>query len=540
MARYGSPWACGYGSPDNHFEYCYIDTTALAASGYAIAPLVFKPRSGYGDAYACIMLNAEHVQNVYMAEGTECRVLLTVPYGTQTIHARVFRIGHLADPAYSMVRVARVYEHTEGLRPTLQFPWTPEIIEPELAAGSYTSAWALTGLLQGINTSPVVGHPTWGRLNYSIEVDGGNTTVTLRCGSRTVAEGTSATGGAPFTVTLLEVADSGVSGSLTVDNTVIDTTGGVLDIRWPAYMQVLRDTSDPPTTVVATIPWRSEIIDAAHATRWTEPSALAAGTYYYRARPLSDTGSTGTATASVPLTTIAAPAAPTGLAYSSGDMNTLVLAFNRSSTALATYRLYGTEAIGTPPNMDDPVATAVAGTPGGATTISVPAISGAPGKAFFILRAVSSGGVEERNIATLEVEFDSVNARVPPRPNVPRIIQSSIAITSGRTVALNATYNAARQRVAPNAINLYSRTVGGSYNYAGGAEDATVAVTASGITITALSKAYGADAYRYLVVRAAAADGTLSPVDESGEVLVYVSTATMAAPGSLTAELSRS
>jgi hypothetical protein len=533
--RYGSPYASGHGNPENHYEYVIQDTAELARRGYTSLPVRFKLRSS-PVMYPCfhhLYLNGKKQKTIYDADGSEKTATLSVPNGATSISVLALRVGVYGNPLYEINRVARAFESTENKRVTLAWTFEPKIIEPEQAAGSYTSAWSLSGLQQGVNCAYVNGKPTWGRISFTLAVSGGVVTVTLTVGTRTIATGSATILGAPFSVTLAESDDSGVSGSVTVDNTVADTTGGILDIRWPTSMRVKRDTSDPPSTVVATVNFTGD-----NSVRWPEPSELAAGTYYYRLQPVSDTGQAGTETASVTVIVIGAPVAPTNFAYSSGASNAIVFGFNNSTTAGATYRLYGPTAVGGVADMNTPIATQVAGVAGAANTIGPVSIgAGATGTARFILRAVN-GGIEERVGQAIEVEF-SAGTRIAPRPNTPGFVDGSAVITSGVNLSVKGIYDPTRERGTATQLQLFVKALGGAY---AGTPDATGSLTstANGLKTATLAYTLPGNGYYYIKLLAATAGGVQSPADEPIEMLIFASTESLPAPTSFSGELSRS
>jgi hypothetical protein len=380
--RFGSPWSSGWGSPENHFIYTIPDLAAMTASGNTYLPFRFKLRSGLDNAYVSLYRNAQFLKNVFVPTGAEYTAITDVPWGSQSMSLMPLRIGHLGDAAYSDEKVVRIYESVENARVTLQFTFVPKIVVPPLSDGGYTSNWNLSGLQQGLNTALVQGHPAWGRLGLTLAVSGGVVTVSLTSSGTLVASGSATILGTPFSVTLSAQNNSGISGSVTVSNTVATVTNGTLDIRWPASIQILRDNTDPPTTVRDNV-----LFNGTNSVRWTEPADLTAGIWYYRTQPVSDTGVLGTQSATVPITTTGRPAPPTNLAYSSGNAAATVLAFTASATPGATYRAYLARTIGGVLSLNDIQATAAAG----ATSITLPAISAYPGFAYVVVRAVVSG-----------------------------------------------------------------------------------------------------------------------------------------------------
>lgn len=535
--RYGSPWSSGWGSPDNHFIYTIPDLAGMAASGNTYLPFKCKLFSGLDNAYVGVYLNAQFIKNVKIGTGQEYSGVVTIPPLSQTASLMPLRIGHLGDPSYTDEKVLRVYEGVVNGRVTVQFTHTPKIFVPPLSDGGYTSNWSLSGLVQGTNTALVQGHNSWGRMGLTITVSGGNCTVTLSSNGVMTATGTAAIGGAPFVVTLAAQNGSGVSGSVTISNTVANVTGGIVDARWPVSMQILRDTVDPPTTVRATLKFIGT-----NTVRWTEPLDLVTGTYYYRTQPVSDTGVIGAQTASAPITTIGPPAPPTNLAYSSGNAAATVLSFTGSSTSGATYRAYLATTIGGVKNMNKIQATAIAG----ATTITLPAITGYAGSTYVIVRAVF-GGVEERNLNEIALEYDSAGNIVLPRPNLPGVQLENITITTGRTVVVKGLYNTDHEKGIASTLRLFQRTPSAAYstdasgNLTGnvGTGGALASSGVKGIKSGTVTYTFPADGYYYITMLAATAGGTQSVSSGYSEVLILVSTDTLPAATGITATLSR-
>ena len=525
--RFGSPLAAGFGSPENAIAYAFFEKAADETS----VLFRFMPRTGWGDCYFGVYRNAVHFRNVYAVEGEEQRVRVPVPWGATQMSIRALRIGQIADPAYSCPEVLRVYEAETAARVTLSLTYTPKAIEPLLNDGGYTSGWTFTGLERGRNCSVVDGHLTWGRLRLDLTVSGGSVTATLSMGGVTVAEGTAAVDVVPFAATLLEVDGSGLAAACTIDPLVATVSNAELDIRWPAELIILREGADPPTVEVARVTY-----PGVNTLRWTDPDELAAGTYYYRDQPVSDTGDEGTQSASVSATIPGPPLPVSNLARASGTAANLVLSFTASLTAGATYRLYLSNPIGGQMNLDSPSATAAAG----ATTIAAPAITGYPGVVYAIVRAVSAAGVEEKSLNTLALEFDAAGAFVAARPNAPQLLAPTVAVTAGRTLAVRATYDPRREAAVAATVNLYSRTPAGAYNFA--APDASAALGSagpSGAKAASLSYTFAANGYYYVTVLAATAGGVLSDSTLAGEVLVFVSDADLPADAALTAAVSR-
>lgn len=348
-------------------------------------------------------------------------------------------------------------------------------------------------------------------------VAGSMATVTLKRYGSVVASGTVS---APGTCTLDEQNDSGISGTVAVGASPTDVTGAALHVRFPQSLRVLRDQTDPPTTIRETVAFNRSDQGV-----WTEPEDLDPGTYYYRAEYVSDTGDEGAETATSTVTIPGPPEPPTNLAYSSGNAAATVLSFTPSPTSGATYRAYLMQPGGTAINFADPAATA----PAGSTSITLPAISGYPGTAYVVVRAVSAGGVEEVNGEVLALEYDASGNYVAPRPNTPAIRDWSV--TAGNTLQVTASYDPTDEAGTATQVHLCTRTPSGSYDWTN--PDATASLSISPLhpeAKTASLQVTGlADGWHYVAVKAATAAGVQS-ADASDEVLIYVDATDLSAP----------
>jgi hypothetical protein len=510
--RLASPFSAGLGSPENMVEYCIPELSQDQTS----VRLRFKPRAGWGDAFFAVFMDARQVAHLWCPEGSEQSVRCALPWGSSSASFLALRVGRLADPSLDLRRVARTFE-TDSRKVSLDLPFDPEVLGAVKGEdnGVYCSNWALTGLDFLRNVTPLKPFKTRAYLDLDLAVSGGNVTVTLSKAGVAVAAGTGAKGG---TVTLAEQNGSGLSGSVDVASGVVTTAGAKVYVRWPATVQVLRGATSPPTTVVANVAFNGQ-----NLRRWTEAADLAAGTWYYRVRAVSDTGKPGALT-ELPFTIQDVPDAPSDLAYKSGNAAATVLQFTPSPTAGATYRAYlqqiGAELI----DLENVAATA----PAGSNRITLPAITGYPGIARAVVRAVKAG-LEERNLDTVELEYDAAGAFVPARPNAPDLSEATEAVTGGLTLDIVATYDPAREKGVATHVHLYKRAPGGSY---GGTPDAQADLTqaANGLKEAALELTFGADGWYYVQARAATAQNVESPAAACPEYLVYVADTAPAAP----------
>ena len=505
--RYGMPLASGLGSPDNTIEYINFDPPTAAT-----VRVYFKARSGYGNAWFGVYNNCILTGNVYAAEGQSLAVNVPLNFGASQASINLLRLGHLGDPGYNVVRVARAYE-ADAQRATLTWMWKPGIIGP-LSDGGYTSAWALNGLSH-TNTSMVSGKLTWSQLSFDMQVSGGIAALTVRNRSTQLATGSGPVG---TTLTLSQLNGSGVNGTVAIASGAMTTLNASVNLRWPQRMKIKRGTSDPPSTVVATVTF-----DGLDTASWTEPTDLAASTYYYRLNEVSDTGQDGTDSASYSVTIVGPPASPFALAYASGNAASgITLNFAPSSTSGASYHLY----LGMPGqqmNLNTISATAAAG----ATQITTPAISGAPGTARVLLRAVTAG-VEEKNLGGFDIPLDASDNYIAPAPNKPAIVQSSIGFSSGLALALRGTYSTLSEAGVATQLQLFTRSPSGSYNFASPAATAALTSTSSHIKSAPLAYTFGAPGYYYIALLAITAGGIVGAV--SDEILVYASAEAMLPP----------
>jgi hypothetical protein len=404
--------------------------------------------------------------------------------------------------------VVRYYEVGGGY---VKAEWAWEYETLGTADIATLTGWSVAGLAVG-NTQP--GSRTTRRsLPVSLAVSGGTATITLG----NLASGSGAVGS---TVTLTALSGSVVSGSVAVAAGAVTATGSLV-IRYPEYMDILRGPTDPPSASVGTVYYdlnpTAEYID--------NPDA---GTYYYALRATSDTDDTGDTQTAQAVTVTGLPDAPSDIAYDSGNAAATVITWTASATVGATYNIYvqsiGDEYLDTV----TPAATAIAG----ATSATLPAQTGAPGSITIVVRA-ELGGVEEKNLNTLTVEYDALGAVVADRPNTPTV--DSIDVSSGLTASVIVSYNGKDEAATPATVNLYTRTLTGSYNF--GSVDASASIVAgiTGTSSATVSYTFPASGWYYVTAKAATAGGVES-ASSATETAVYVSDTNISAPtGTFTA-----
>ena len=496
---FGMPFGA-FGDPDYHVQDMVINYSASGLSVSILAP------TGLGGAYYQLYINNIYAASVYVPEGNYSEPVTLVAPAANEYQVTAFRVG--PDSSIDLSTFAKIYD-TGASSVTAEWSWAYEVIGT--ADSDNLTAWAVTGLT--VSRVLPASKPTRGTIPVSLVVDAGTATVTLG----TLAQGSGAVGGS---VTLTQLNASGVSGSVTVDAGAT-TESSNLSIRWPRSMSILRNVTSPPSTEIASVPFGG--FDTG-----THVDSVDPGTYYYAFRGVSDTDDIGDQSAPVEVTVSGAPVAPSDLAYDSGGASATVIEWTGSTTVGATYNIYvqgiGDEYMDT----GTPTQTAIAGS----TEATLPAITGYPGKARVVVRAVS-GGIEEKNLNVLTLEYDAAGAIVSARPNVPQI--QSISVSSGLTVAVNSVYNSTGENATPTKINLYTRALGSSYNFATADATATIATAIDGERNTNISYTFLADGWYYCTTKAETAGGQES-AGYAPEVAVYVSDENITAPtGTFTA-----
>jgi len=280
-------------------------------------------------------------------------------------------------------------------------------------------------------------------------------------------------------------------------------------------MNILRDPTDPPSTVVGSSPFNdspsAEYLD----------TGLSVGSYYYALQAVSDTDDTGTAQSSTLIAVTGAPGAVSDLAYASGNYTNTIVSFAGSSTAGATYNVY----LKQPDDLFLDTTAPAASAGAGSTQVTLPTITGYAGTAQVLIRAVS-GGIEEKNFDILTLEYDASGDYVEQRPNTPSI--SDVQVSSGRTLTATGTYNPDAEAGTATQLALFSRTPSGSYNFSSAEETAALGSEVAGLKRASLTATL-ANGWHYITAKAVTDSGVQSD-GNSAEIAVYLSDADLSAP----------
>lgn len=474
-----------------------LELSVAPTAGGAAAVVRFRPTTGYGDRRYAAYVNGRRATTVFVAEGQTGRAALMSPADAAGRFSLLLEdLGDWEDAAYDPEFVALRFE--EETATGLRWEWaaTPELLCRGDTQAQFSS-WTLSGLKRFSNCAVVPGRPTRGRLEVRLSDAAGVRTVSLYAGRALVARGSRTGDGS---VTLTARNDSGLSGFVNVSYSTEVGAGEVfLAARWPGSHQVHYSPSGlsfprTPEAVVAD--------DGSGNLFHYASGPLPAGNYYAAVLPVSDTGQAAAGATAQTAAVVGPPAPPTGLAYQSGDAAATVIKWTASATPGATYNLYDSPLDGVT-DLSAPGATHSAGS--GELTQTLPAATGFPGVRRVLVRAVA-GGVEEKNAALLEIEYDAAGNRVPPRPNPPRLC--GLSVSAGRTVMVEATTFDADEKAAPATAELYLARLTDAFDYEAPAAAAAWGEPAGGVRRATLAAVATADGWWKAAVRAKASDGT--------------------------------
>jgi hypothetical protein len=495
--KFGSPFSAGFGSPEN-----WLAEFSCEAQDDKIR-VYFMPAE---DGYYGIYRDSELQYMLLVVQSQQVVQWVTADTQVDKQIVSVIRTGQVG---VNVKRAARWYDAQTSLRSTIEWHYDYEImgsVDPTTGL-TQLSNWVLTGidwsLLSSVNGSLCRGYL---EVNINATATSDDVVISLSRAGYLLAQGTLTFGGTDGVVTLVEQNDSGVSGTVNVANEVVDGTE-YLYIRYPKSMQIIRGLSDPPTTVIKTVPFLGD-----EDANYTETSDLAPNTnYYYRTRPVSDTGELGAVSATTTIVCAGPPEPPGTPAYVSGDAADCTIDWVESTTVGVTYNVYIQGPTDSFINLNDPVAVTA-----NSYGYQLPVMA-FPGTSFVIVRAVI-GGVEEENRNILRLEFDDAGAFVPARPNTPTI--TSATATNGLTISVKACYDPAREVGVATKVNLYIKVPGGVYTIT--SPDGTAALVNDGgvksATVTAVAPFSG---WYWCKLTASTA---IDVEDSTGdEAMVYVS-----------------
>lgn len=485
----------------------------------------FTPRPTLGDSWWGIYVNAIRVRNVYAVEGAVTRARVSLPWGSNSWNVIILHHGALSDPTYSSTLAVRLEEGVEGRRSNLEWTWPYEVLGDVDDEGLYLSNWVLNGVIPFDNILPVEGKPTWGQLEGSLTVSGGTATVELALHGSVVASGSGAVG---TTVSFSASNGSGLYGSVDVIGGAATDADFDVYVRFPASASVLRNATDPPSTVVASVPFRGTQTE-----RWQEQSELSPGTYYYALKMVSDTGVSGTASSSFPITILGHPQGPSGFSGFSGNKSAFYVGVVPSPTPGASYALYAADMnevmdLVTPTLQDNSAHVSN-------FTMGPLGFTGFSGYAYVLVQGFS-GGLRSNNGDVLKLEFDQYSAWIPPRPNPAGVLSFS---GSGLTLTVIATQSTREEDLAATTVYLFVRPVDGAYDYTTPSATATLGAATNGVKRATLTYTAPTDGLYQAIVLAVASDGTRSTLDDAPEVLTYLSDDTPAAISGFSASINR-
>lgn len=501
--KFGAPFSAGFGSPEN-----WLTSLKVEALNTRIRVEFIPSYAGWYGTYV-----DSRQQAMRYCEAAE-RVVQYVP-ADASVSRQMVSVIRAGAAGVGVSRSARWYDSQTSRRSTLDWKWSYEVLNSiDVNGATKLSAWSVNYLTWAL-VSPVNSSTCRGYLDVIITVSGGNVTISLQRQGYTLASGACAVGD----ICYLDAVNGDVTAQVTTDPTIATGTEQLF-IRYPESMKILRGTIDPPTVIVATVPFVGEELDGS----FTEASDLVPSKrYYYRIRTYSDTGELGVVSPSIVVDISGPPAPAADLALDSSSSNwpvsiDCVFTFTESITPGVEYKLYLQSPSDPYINWND-VYPCVFGS--GTFSTSLPATAGT---FKLVLRTNLIGGIQEFIGTDLEVEFDGTGAFIPPRPNTPTIMKSTI--TGGLTVAINTSYDPSREVGVATHIHLYYKAVGGAYNPVPDASDNLVSegyskVAAPSVEVPATGW------YWFKVVAATAGNVEDSTGDER---LIYVSDSATAAP----------
>lgn len=473
-----------------------------------------KAASLCGDKWLHAYIAGRKAATIWMPEGEYVSLALPIPIRLSQLAVTLLIVGACGESAYEFTGVQLDFE--EDCAKRFRLTWDAPLQYADDAAG-VTSGWDLDGLRRFSNCAPVHGYLTRGALTFDLTDAAGTRTAVLYSTGREIARGFRVGDGI---LTLSESNGSGVSGSVTIAY-LADLTAKRLQIRWPVRYRVLWDEGAAaiPSVILAHL----DDDGCSNSFAYNSLSNLAAGTYRLTVRAESDTGKFAANVDWNSVTIRGVPNAPSALAYVSGNAaGGITLSFTKPDET-STYRLYvsgveGVATCGQPLDTENVEATAIAG----ATQIVSGAIAGSPGTLYAVVRAVNTGGYEEKNGERIEVEFDGAGAVVGARPNSPSIVTIARGST-GRKFTVTAAYPTPRQKAAAATLRLYYRVEGGAWDYNTYLAKTLPTDAINGIkTVTFAELTLPADAWYELGVRARTTAGQFD-VDTLGTGLLCLS-----------------
>lgn len=493
---FGTPYACGFGSPQNHLRRDVIQTSAASFSHRVF----FQAAPVFANGVYGIYSNSVKVYTTYAETDLVGPIIVPAELGVQSI--QIFRQGHNAE--MDLARRARVEEAETSSRVMLTWPWPLEFMGGNITP-SFLSNWVFTDVAFP-KLTPQIGLKTRGYLTYELIVVAGIATVTLYGSGRMHCRGSGAVG---TTITLAALDYGNISALVTVSLTASDESGN-LTWRKLAGMRIKRDS-----VIVGTV---YNTVNE-YTGYWIESSDLAGGTYSYTLNTLSDLGIQGADSAPVLVDVNAAPASATNLAYVSGAASALIVQWTSSTTPGASYNLYIQGPVDPHLDLNAPIAI-----PAGTTSYTLPAQIGYPGIVRVLLRAVKAG-IEERKGALLEIELATDGSRIAPRPNDMHF--GSITIT-GTSIAITATYSISYEKASPVSAQLFLRLPETSYNFA--SPDATAILGAAIGELRFASLALIKPSGNYYGVLKAVTSAGVQSLNTSEELALVVDDSAISAP----------
>lgn len=519
---------CGSGSGDPENQVIYLKVTQITPTKWVAT---FTPAPGEGDCYYQIYNNAVFQRTLLCPEGVEQLIPIIPNPGALAVSVVALKIGYSSLPGYDISQVARVFENEDANQAFFSWNWTGEVFATDDLDDNAIN-FVLTHLERG-NTTILQSNKHWSYVTCNITVDliANTAQVDILDASQSVVASGTGTRGSNVTISPT-VTGGVVAGTCFVNPGAQTTTGVRLMIRWPSKMLIKRDVVNPPVTVVDSV-----IFDGNTTGKWIEPTQVS-GTFYYAIQPFSETQEPGTQSPTQTAVIKPTPDSPSNIHRVSGDASALVLGFDPSDTPNAVTNAYISldGVAGQRIDVYNVAATVAAGV----GSISLPPITGYPGRCYVLLRAdlTAHGGNEEKNGNVFFLDFDDTGAFVGLPPNTPTISLGTIAISSGLNLSLRGSYYYFQEQGVATALQLFSRTKTGTYDFTSPLTSTSLSNFAPNIKAATLNYTFSSGGPVFICLKAVTADGVQS-VDASPEIEINPSLTMMPSADDIVFSISR-
>lgn len=403
------------GEPDDWFSVFEV-----SGSGDGLGAFVrVLPAEGYGDYFLWLVCDGRVFPPQWCPEGLHEPLEFALPWDLR-------RADHLVsatlldtddDGDLDLAEFQRDFEGDKAAGLRIEIAPVLENLASWNDAGQLEN-WDLSGVVRFANCYPGL-VPTEARLDLELLDDAGTRTLNLYCRGTLVATGSRSGDG---TIVLQEVNGSGISGEVEVTYTadVLLTDEAFVALRWPARYEIHADlAANWPLTFPRTP--EAVVYDTGKGGVLAGMlTGLAAGSYSYLVRAVSDTEAEGTNTTAQETLALPGRPEPPGvpvLQSSPGNYTNTKIEFAKSPTVGVSYRYFQSPAMDEPADLRTEITPASESVGAELVSVTLPAYASGTGVREVVVVAVA-GGIEDPFRVGLRIEYAS-GAIVPPRPNAP-------------------------------------------------------------------------------------------------------------------------